>query len=492
MSIEIIFMYEGNRSSKKIKTAGLTGMFLVVILLVSGSIFFSCRSETSNHGPLTEFIYYSEENDLTVDYLKVINDRISIKYRARPAYSGGTVYLDHAFDRDGNFLSFSKMDSFEISSVFHEGFHAYVDLYIRSGESSIREQENFEKILEDALDYYTLTADGKKIIWGNYRKESSEEAMAIQITNLIKYKIVYEKVAEKTARNYIYDFIDRDQMDSELLVLNKQWNGIYNGQKSRGYYNKSFLRWKFPHIIDAGKQISEQENNFVLKYILPGLDNNIAKPPITEFIKESKAYGLPYDYLIDVNKNYFWEDEFYPGIFSKMSPEEVRKVYVEAFLLYWEKVLSREASSNISENETFTKLLKITEKWYWDQVEDRSKTKEITKNAAAVYLEMIINEKVIWQNKLNSHLSGQSSFDTEEFELFWRKVIEGNDIYGYILENGKAIYSEKPMSLDEKEFILNFILKDIVYSFGSLITIEPDYTEGEINAEFEIFSGLNP
>ena len=79
-------------------------------------IFFSCRSEISNHGPLTEFIYYSEENDLPVDYLKVINDRISIRYRARPAYSGGTVYLDHAFDKDGNFLSFSKMDSFEISS----------------------------------------------------------------------------------------------------------------------------------------------------------------------------------------------------------------------------------------------------------------------------------------------------------------------------------------------------------------------------------------
>jgi hypothetical protein len=76
--------------------------------------------------------------------------------------------------------------------------------------------------------------------------------------------------------------------------------------------------------------------------------------------------------------------------------------------------------------------------------------------------------------------------------LSWSEVIGGKDIYGYYLENGNVIYSEKPMSLDEKEFILNFILNDIIYSFGSLITVEPDYTEGEINAEFEIFSGLNP
>ena len=47
------------------------------------------------------------------------------------------------------------------------------------------------------------------------------------------------------------------------------------------------------------------------------------------------------------------------------------------------------------------------------------------------------------------------------------------------------------MSLDEKEFILNFILKDIIYSFGPLITVEPDYTEGEIDAESELFSGLS-
>ncbi|HAJ95872.1 MAG TPA: hypothetical protein DCP02_06535 [Actinobacteria bacterium] len=89
--------------------------------------------------------------------------------------------------------------------------------------------------MEDALDYYTVTTDGRKIVWGNYRKQSSEEAMAIQTTNLIKYKIVYEKVAEKTARNYIYDFIDRDQTDRELLTVNRQWQEVYKGHRSRGY-----------------------------------------------------------------------------------------------------------------------------------------------------------------------------------------------------------------------------------------------------------------
>jgi hypothetical protein len=486
-------MHKGNKASKKNTSTGLlTGVFFLVAILVSGSIFFSCKNETSNQGLLTEFIYHSGENGLPVDYLRAINDKINIRYRARPAYLSGTIYLDHAFDEEGNFLPFYKMDSFEISSIFHEGFHAYVDLHIRPGEGSTREQNNFEDIMEDALDYYTLTADGKKIVWENYRKQSSEEAMAIQITNLIKYKIVYEKVAEKTARNYIYDIIDRDQMDRELLAINRQWNEIYEGQKSSGYYNKSFFRWKLPHIIDTEKPISEQENSFVLKYILPGLDSNIAKPPITEFIKESKAYGLPYSYLIDVNKNHFWEDGFHPDVFEEMSPEEVSSIYVEAFLLYWEKVLSRVTSSNNYENETFAKLLKITEKWYGDQVDEKDKTVQITKNAAMVYLNKIIYEKVMWQNTINNRPGGINSFNTSEFEISWREAIEGNDTYGYILDNGKTIISEKPMSLDEKEFILNFILKDIIYPFGSLITVEPDYTEGEIDAESGVSSGLLP
>jgi len=483
-------MYE---TGKKKKIAGLlTGIFFLAIIIVIVSIFFSCKNETPDEGPLTEFIYYSEENGLPADYLKIINDRINIRYRARPAYSNSTVYLDNAFDEEGYFLPFYKMDSFEISSIFHEGFHAYVDLYIRSGESSAGEQKKFENIMEDSLSYYTLAADGKKIVWGNYRKQSSEEAMAIQVTNLIKYKIVYEKVAEKTARNYIYDFIDRDQMGRELLLINKQWNEIYGGLKSRGYYNKGFLRWKFSHIIDTKKYISEQENSFVLEYILPGLDNNIAKPPITEFIKESKAYGLPYDYLIDVNKNHFWKDGFSHVIFSEMSPEEISGLYMEAFLLYWEKLLTRGASSNIYEKEAFTKLLKITEKWYMDQVDDKDKTGQITINASALYLKKIINEKVIWQNVLDSLPGGQNSFDSNEFEMSWREAIEGRDIYGYYLENGKTLISKKPMSLDEKEFILDFILKDIIYTFGSLIIAEPGYSEGEIDSDSEIFSGLSP
>jgi hypothetical protein len=486
-------MYGGNKVSKKKKTPGLlTGIVFLVSILVSGSIFFSCNSENSNQGQLTEFIYYSEEKQLPVEYLEIINEKINIRYRARPAYSNGTIYLDHAFDEQGNLLPFHKMDSFEISSVFHEGFHAYIDLHIRSGEGSAGEQKEFESILEDALGYYTMAADGKKIVWGNYRKQSSEEAMAIQITDLIKYKIVYEIVAEKTARNYIYDFIDREQMDRELLLINKQWNEVYKGNKSRGYYNKSFLRWKFQHIIDARNKISERENSFVLKYVLPGLDNNIKKPPITEFIKESKAFGLPYSYLIEVNKNHFWEYGFYTDVFKEMSPEEISKIYMNAFLLYWEKVLIRGASSNNYENDAFAKLLKTTKKWYRSQVDEEDSTRQIAKNAAAAYLGNIIKEKVIWQKTLDGHLGGQSIFNTHKFEVSWTEAIEGKEIYGYVLEDEKTIYSEKPMSLDEKEFVLNFILKDIIYSFGSLINTEPDYTEGEIDAESELFSGLSP
>ena len=43
------------------------------------------------------------------------------------------------------------------------------------------------------------------------------------------------------------------------------------------------------------------------------------------------------------------------------------------------------------------------------------------------------------------------------------------------------------MSLGEKEFILDFILKDIIYTFGSLIIAEPGYSEGEIDSDSEIF-----
>ncbi len=59
-------------------------------------------------------------------------------------------------------------------------------------------------------------------------------------------------------------------------------------------------------------------------------------------------------------------------------------------------------------------------------------------------------------------------------------------------QNEKTLISKKPMSLDGKEFILDFILKDIIYTFGSLIIAEPGYSEGEIDSDSEIFSGLSP
>ena len=43
-----------------------------------------------------------------------------------------------------------------------------------------------------------------------------------------------KRLAEKTARNYIYGFIDREQMDRELLSLNRQWQNIFNGERVKG------------------------------------------------------------------------------------------------------------------------------------------------------------------------------------------------------------------------------------------------------------------
>ncbi len=204
--------------------------------------------------------------------MEIINGQILLKYRARPAYSRSVVYLTHSFDLEGNFKSFAEMDSFEISSVFHEYFHAYIDIIIMEGLASGEETDRFNKIMEDALSYYTETAKGKSIKSGLYRKQSSEEAMAIQVTNLVKYKIVLEKVVEKAARNYIYGKIDLEQLENEIESINREWTAILVGRRSRGYYNKSFLRIKFEHLIDVKNNISQFENSFIRKYILPGIE----------------------------------------------------------------------------------------------------------------------------------------------------------------------------------------------------------------------------
>ena len=191
---------------EKITIRKLSAIFSLVILIASSSTIISCKSTPHGRGPLDEFIYYADEEGLPVEYLEVINDSIKISYRARPAYSNSIIYLDHNFDDKGEILPFHKMDSFEISSVFHEGFHAYVDLHIKSGKGKAMEREDLEKIFNDALDYYTLAADGRKIIWSNYRKQASEEAMAIHVTNLIKYKIVYEKTCRENSKKLYLRF----------------------------------------------------------------------------------------------------------------------------------------------------------------------------------------------------------------------------------------------------------------------------------------------
>lgn len=337
-----------------------------ILLLMIIVLFFliSCSKGNIKDGPLTEFIYNASENGLPVEYLKMINSGISLQYRARPAYSNGIVYLTRSFNDNGIFLPFYKLDSFEISSVFHEGFHAYVDLIIREGNGPEDERISFYGLMEESLDYYTMTADGRKIQWKNYRMHASEEAMAIQITNLIKYRIVYEKMSEKTARNYIYGLIDEPQMKEEILLINELWQEIIDGKRSRGYYNKSFLRWRFPHIIDAKNYISKSENDFVKEFILPGICAAIEKPPLTDFIKSCKTDGLPCDYLIDINKNNFWDEDIDVGAYREMSPERISQIYALAFDIYWEMILKRDLGSSIDERAAFNKMFNAARKWY--------------------------------------------------------------------------------------------------------------------------------
>ena len=154
--------------------------------MIAGIItLFSCGKAVLKDEPLTEFIYYASQEGLPVSYLETINDQIKIQYRARPAYAGSIIYLTESFDDDGSFIPYYKLDSFEVSSIFHEGFHAYVDLVIRQGKASEDMNESYYSIMGDSVDYYTETADGRNILWKNYRKQTSEEAMAIHITNLV-------------------------------------------------------------------------------------------------------------------------------------------------------------------------------------------------------------------------------------------------------------------------------------------------------------------
>jgi len=462
-------------------------LLLTIVVLL---FLVSCSKGSIEDGPLKEFIYYASENGLPVGYLKMINSGISLRYRARPAYSSKVIYLTESFNDDGVFLPFYKLDSFEISSVFHEGFHAYVDLIIKKGNGPVDERISFYGLMEDSLDSYTMTADGRKIQWKNYRMQASEEAMAIQITNLIKYRIVYEKMSEKTARNYIYGLIDELQMEDEILLINELWKEVIDGKRSRGYYNKSFLRWKFPHIIDAKNYISESENDFVKEYILPGICTIIQKPPLTDFIKSCKTDGLPCDYLIDINKNHFWDEDMVLESYKNMSPGRISQIYILAFDIYWEMILKRDLGSSIDEREAFNRMLDTARKWYSGPEVNTGVIDQIIKNAAAEYIKNIIFERAKWQDALDEYLIYGGEFNSKEFEKSWKDAIEGKDIYGYYLDEGIVIKTSEGMTISEKKFILEFILPAIDLLSGSPVNAEPVPAGGEIDAEAGVFSDL--
>ena len=62
--------------------------------------------------------------------------------------------------------------------------------------------------------------------------------------------------------------------------------------------------------------------------------------------------------------------------------------------------------------------------------------------------------------------------------------------YRRYLDDGVEISTPKAMTLDEKEFIVEYILPDIIFSFGPLIITKPAPAEGEIEAESGVFADL--
>jgi len=320
------------------KIVNLRGI-LTASLIAAAILFFSfftmeCSQDRDSSGSLYKFIAEAEKNNFPTEYIKIISDKIRLKYRPRPAYGYGVVYLTYAFDENGNFKSFSEMDSFEISSVYHECFHAYIDLIIRKGLGSGKETQDFNNIMKEAINYYKETLQGEKIIWNIYRMQASEEAMAIHITNLIKYKIVYEKEAERAAGKYIYGMIEKEKLEQEIKSINEQWDKIAGGENTRGYYNKGFLRLKLEHLIDVKNFISNPEKDFVKNYILPGIYGKIEIPPLTEFAREARINGLKYDFLIEVNKNYLWDINYNTISFDEMDAEKINEIYDTAYNIY--------------------------------------------------------------------------------------------------------------------------------------------------------------
>jgi len=466
-------------------------MILAVAALLAAAVILSCSRKEQEESQLADFIYHASSLGLPVSYLEIIKDQVKIHYRTRPAYASSIIYLTDAFDDDGSIMPFCKLDSFEISSVFHEGFHAYTDLVIRKGKASGEEKRMFDEIMKDSLDYYTETADGRDILWKDYRKQVSEEAMAIHISNLVKYRIVYEKQAEKAARNYIYGAISISGLEQELRLINGRWQDIIQGKRSRGYYNKGFLRWKFPHIIDAEKYISEKEKAFVARFILTGICRPIEMPPLTGFIKGCRADDLPCGFLVEVNKEHLWDREMALEPYEEMTPERVSQVYISALEIYWESMLKKDLGSDLSQREAFHSMLRSASIWYTGPINDPEKIETIVRNAAAEYVKNIIYEMKRWKEYIKGGILYLEEPERDEFISSWTDAVEGRKVYGFYVEKGVVIRTPKPMSLEEKLFITEHILPDIGYAFAPIASAEPVCTNGGIAAEGGVFSSFS-
>lgn len=266
--------------NKKIEHSG-TNLYpyltIILIFLLIISCFFNSGCTNNHSGRLTldEFIASAQKDGLPTQYIKVIKDDIKIKFGRFSLYNGalyseGKIVLDITFkDERGQLKEYNQMDIIQIATIYHECFHAYVDLKIRKNIASYEESTEFEKIMENARIIYKNTALGKNILWDNYKLKASEESMAVYITNLIKYKIILEKDLDTASNDYLEGYVTKQQLESKIEGWQNVWMKVLDGKMTLGYFNRSV------YVLYVANELSPLENNFIRKFILPGIEDSL-------------------------------------------------------------------------------------------------------------------------------------------------------------------------------------------------------------------------
>ena len=212
---------------------------------------------------------------------------------------------------------------------------------------------------------------------------------------------------------------------------------------------------------------------------------------MTEFIRETRISGLPYAFLIEVNKNSLWDKDFKLPPMEEMSSHGIGGVYRDAYIIYWEEVLGKNISPDVAERAAYAELQGWINKWYGEEVTENNR--EITKNVSSVYIEKLIGEAVKWQRKIHRHILSGDNFEQGEFEQDWGEAVRGKYNKGFFYSgSGKEIEADKEISRYEKEFVLEYILPDISNIFGQLVITAPPLAEGEIRVYPQVGAELAP